>query len=192
MAAAAERKMVAAVAVLLVLAAALPLQAAGAYADCYDYCFKDCISKDKSMRDYCSYACDKTCSPDASASAAVTRRRPAAIAGGLGFACQVDCVRKSCSGVREDCKDMEECYGQCYDGCETKAAGMPRPLRAGTGASWPAALPDHPFHEKHQGAVGPAALPDHPEHEKQDDAVQPTGEPDPDHVSHQASGNVLP
>ncbi|CAO2179376.1 unnamed protein product [Urochloa humidicola] len=178
---------VAAVAVLVAAAEALPLQAAGAYADCYDYCFKDCISKDKSMRDYCSYACDKTCSPDA----AVTRRRPAAGAG-LAFACQVDCVRKSCHGGSADGKDMEECYGQCYDGCEIKAAGMPRPLRAGAGAFWPAALPDHPFHEKHQGAVGPAALPDHPEHEKQDDAVQPTGEPDPDDVSHQASGNVLP
>ncbi|CAO2165399.1 unnamed protein product [Urochloa humidicola] len=181
--------MIAAVAVLVAAAAALPLQAAGAYADCYDYCFKDCISKDKSMRDYCSYACDKTCSPDAAA-VVTTRRLPAASAG-LAFACQVDCVRKSCSGVRADGKDMEDCYGQCYDGCETKA-GMPRPLRAGAGAFRPAALPDHPFHGKHQDAVGPTALPDHPEHGKQDDgAVQPTAEPDPDHVSHQASGNVV-
>ncbi|CAL4962872.1 unnamed protein product [Urochloa decumbens] len=157
------RLAIAAVALVLVAAAALPMLAAGAYADCYDYCFKDCISKDKSMRDYCSYACDKTCAPDAAAEP----RRPAAGA----FACQVDCVRTSCHGVRADGKDMEECYGQCYDGCETKA-GIPRPLRA--------------------GAVRPAALPDHPFHEKQDNAVQPTGEPDPDDVSHQAWGNALP
>ncbi|CAO2208562.1 unnamed protein product [Urochloa humidicola] len=175
---------VAAVAVLAVVAAALPLLAADAYADCYDYCFKDCISKDKSMRDYCSYACDKTCAPDDAA------RRPAAAAG-LAFACQVDCARTSCLGVRPESKDMEECYGQCYDGCESKVAGMPRPLRAGAGAVRPAALPDHPFHEK-QDAVGLAALPEHPFHEKQDDAVQPTGGPDPDDVSRQAWGKVLP
>ena len=79
-------------------AAALPLLAAGACADCYDFCFKDCISKDKSMRDYCSYACDKTCAPDGRAP-----RRPAeaaAAAGGLAIACQIDCVRGSCHGAR--------------------------------------------------------------------------------------------
>nr|ACG36944.1 hypothetical protein [Zea mays] len=46
-----------AVAAMVAVAAALPLLACGGYAECYDYCFKDCISKDKSMRDYCSYAC---------------------------------------------------------------------------------------------------------------------------------------
>ena len=86
---------VAAAAVAAVLAAAaLPLLAAGAYADCYDFCFKDCISKDKSMRDYCSYACDKTCAPDG--------RRPAQAeaAGGLATACHIGCVRGSCHGAR--------------------------------------------------------------------------------------------
>ena len=90
---------VAAAAVAAVLAAAaLPPLAAGAYADCYDFCFKDCISKDKSMRDYCSYACDKTCAPDGRAP-----RRPAeaaAAGGGLAIACQIDCVRGSCHGAR--------------------------------------------------------------------------------------------
>lgn len=90
---AAARLAVAAAAVLAV-AAVLPLLAAGAYADCYDFCFKDCISKDKSMRDYCSYACDKTCAPDAA-----LHRRPVAV-GGLAIACQTNCVRVSCHGVR--------------------------------------------------------------------------------------------
>jgi len=63
------------------------------------------------------------------------------------------------------------CYGQCYDRCNT--GGLPRPLRAGAGVVRPAALPGSPFHEKQDG-VGPAAL------------------PDPDDVSHQAWGAVLP
>lgn len=76
-----------AVAAMVAVAAALPLLACGGYAECYDYCFKDCISKDKSMRDYCSYACDKTCAPDAAP------RRPVA---GLPINCQLACVRDSC------------------------------------------------------------------------------------------------
>ncbi|RLN23814.1 uncharacterized protein C2845_PM07G14260 [Panicum miliaceum] len=172
---------VAAAAVAAVLAAAaLPLLAAGAYADCYDFCFKDCISKDKSMRDYCSYACDKTCAPDGRA-----LRRPASAAA----ECQIDCVRGSCHGARAGGKDMVACYGQCYDRCKT-GPGLPRPLRAGAGVVRPAALPGSPFHEK-QDAVGPAALPGSPFHEKQD-AVGPAALPDPDDVSHQAWGTVLP
>lgn len=76
------------VAVVAAAAAALPRLADGAYQDCYNYCFNDCVSKDKSMRDYCSYACDKTCAPDAA-----LRRRPVA---GLPINCQLACVRESC------------------------------------------------------------------------------------------------
>jgi hypothetical protein len=86
MAAAGGRAVAVAAMVAVVAAAALPLLACGGYAECYDYCFKDCISKDKSMRDYCSYACDKTCAPDA------RRRRPAVIP----MNCQLACVRESC------------------------------------------------------------------------------------------------
>nr|ACG34434.1 hypothetical protein [Zea mays] len=46
-------------------AAVLLLLAGGAHADCYDDCFKDCMARFKSMRDYCSYACEKVCDPDA-------------------------------------------------------------------------------------------------------------------------------
>jgi len=79
-------------AAMVAAAAALPLLADGAYADCYNYCFNDCISKDKSMRDYCGYACDKTCAPDAAL------WRPIA---GLPINCQVACVRESCHRRRE-------------------------------------------------------------------------------------------
>ncbi|KAJ1284142.1 hypothetical protein BS78_03G181900 [Paspalum vaginatum] len=149
-------------------AAALSLLVVGggaSYADCYDYCFKDCMSKDKNMRDYCSYACDKTCSPDA-----------AALAGVVPVDCQFACVEESCRRLPQDGEDMEACYGQCYNGCKTtKAGGLPRPLRAGTGAVQPAAaLPeDHPFHEKQ-------------------DAAEAAAERDPDGVGHPASGPVLP
>lgn len=91
MAAAGGRAVAVAAMVAVVAAAALPLLACGGYAECYDYCFKDCISKDKSMRDYCSYACDKTCAPDAAP------RRPVA---GLPINCQLACVRDSCSRRR--------------------------------------------------------------------------------------------
>ena len=101
------------------------------------------------------------------------------------------------------------CYGQCYDRCKT--GGLPRPLRAGAGSGVrPAALPGSPFHEKQDGVVTAAALPGGPFHEKQDgvvpadalpgspfhekqqDAVGPVALPDPDDVSHQAWGTVLP
>ncbi|OEL35237.1 hypothetical protein BAE44_0003746 [Dichanthelium oligosanthes] len=186
-------------AVAVVVAAALPMLAAGAYADCFDYCFKDCIAKDRSMRDYCNYACDKTCAPDDA-----LKRRPVAAAGGLAMACQVDCVRKSCHGVRADGEDMVACYGQCYDGCPI-GPGLPRPLRAGKGVVRAAALPDHPFHEKQDG-VGSAALPGSPYHEKQDadwstalpgspyqekqDGVRPAALPD--HPFHEKQDAVWP
>jgi len=79
-------------AAMVAAAAALPLLADGAYADCYNYCFNDCISKDKSMRDYCSYACDKTCAPDGAL------WRPIA---GLPINSQLACVRDSCHRRRE-------------------------------------------------------------------------------------------
>ncbi|KAF8670907.1 hypothetical protein HU200_050174 [Digitaria exilis] len=168
-----------AVAVVVVAAAALPMLAAGGYTECYDFCFKDCISKDKSMRDYCSYACDKTCAPDAP----IRRRTEPAME------CQIGCVRKSChGGIRADGKDMEACYGQCYNSCETGTVlPLPRPLRAGSGPVRPAALPDHPFHKK-QDAFRPAALPDHPFHEKQD--VWPAALPD--HPFHEKHDAVVP
>lgn len=56
-------------------AAVLLLLAGGAHADCYDDCFKDCMARFKSMRDYCSYACEKVCDPDA------TLQRPLAVVG---------------------------------------------------------------------------------------------------------------
>lgn len=88
---AAGRAVVAVAACMVAVAAALPLLADGAYADCYNYCFNDCISKDKSMRDYCSYACDKTCAPDGAA-----LWRPTIAAG-----CQFACARDSCHRRRE-------------------------------------------------------------------------------------------
>ncbi|KQK08556.1 uncharacterized protein LOC100824590 [Brachypodium distachyon] len=173
---------VAAVAPLLVLAGV-------ARADCFAYCFKNCIANDKSMTDYCNYACDKTCEGDA---------RPLALGADMG--CQLSCAKTSCSRLGPDCKAVEACFGQCYDGCRTTKT-LPRPLRAGAGPIFPSSEPDpdddapekkhrHPFHEK-QDAVQPASEPDPDDghrpasglnryfHEKQD-AVQPASEPDPD------------
>ncbi|CAO2190885.1 unnamed protein product [Urochloa humidicola] len=176
---------IAAAAVAVAMVAALPLLAAAGVApsvdDCFTICFKRCIANDKSMTDYCNYACGMTCGGGGSDGA--LHRRPAALAGVLHMMnCQLACVRESCRPLPADGNDMETCYGQCYDGCNTKT-GLPRLLR-------PAALPDHPFH-KMQDAVQPtsepdplprllrpAALPDHPFHKMQD-AVQPTSEPDP-------------
>jgi hypothetical protein len=70
------------------------------------------------------------------------------------------------------------CYGDCFNGCKTKA--VPRPLRAGQPFHdkqddvQPASVPDeHRFHD-----VRPATVPDDlPFHEKQD-AVQPAAVPD--------------
>ncbi|TKW15164.1 hypothetical protein SEVIR_5G218700v4 [Setaria viridis] len=151
----------AAVAVAVAAAAALPLLAAGAASDdCFENCFKHCVGNDKSMTDYCNYACGMTCGgPDNGALRTIN--------------CQLACVRDSCRRLRADGnKGMEACYGQCYDGCETKA-GLPRPLRAGVGAVGAAVLPYHHFHEMQ-------------------DAVQPTSEPDPDDASRRARGPFLP
>ncbi|KAG0536548.1 hypothetical protein BDA96_03G073700 [Sorghum bicolor] len=57
----------------------LLLLAGGAYADCYNDCFNDCMSR-MNQRDYCSYACDKVCSPDAAAAAAAATLPPASLA----------------------------------------------------------------------------------------------------------------
>ncbi|CAO2203898.1 unnamed protein product [Urochloa humidicola] len=162
------------------VAAALPLLAAAGVAvapsvdDCFTICFKHCIANDKSMTDYCNYACGMTCG---GSGGAPPHRRPR-LAGGISTNCQLACVRESCRcrPLRADGKDdMEACYGHCYEGCNTKA-GMPRPLRAG--AVRPAALPDHPFHEMQ-------------EHDAVQ--VQPTSEPDPDDdVSRRARGPLLP
>ncbi|CAL4948958.1 unnamed protein product [Urochloa decumbens] len=166
----------AAVAVAMAVAAALPLLAAAGVApsvdDCFTICFKHCIANDKSMTDYCNYACGMTCG---GSDGAPNRQASSALASGLHMNCQLACIRESCRPLRADGKDMETCYGQCYDGCNTKA-GVPRALRAGAGAVRPAALPDHPFHKM-----------------QDQDAVQPTSsEPDPDDVSRQARGPLLP
>ena len=72
-----------------VMAAVAPLLLAGvARADCFNYCFKNCIANDKSMTDYCNYACDKTCDPGAP-------RRP--LAAGSDMGCQLSCARASCN-----------------------------------------------------------------------------------------------
>ncbi|XP_044346211.1 uncharacterized protein [Triticum aestivum] len=111
-------------AVLVVVVA--PLLLAGvADADCFDYCFKDCIAKDKNMIDYCNYACDKTCYTGAP-------QRPLAAAAAPGdMGCQLSCARTSCHRLDPDREAAEACFGQCYDGCKTKT--LPRPLRAGAG-----------------------------------------------------------
>ncbi|KAF8670908.1 hypothetical protein HU200_050175 [Digitaria exilis] len=142
------------------------LLAGGAYVDCFETCFKNCISNDKSMADYCNYACSLTCGGGGGGSPNDAIRRP--------IDCQFACVRDSCRPLRADGKDMEACYGQCYDGCKTKAS-LPRPLGVGATGDvvWPAALPDHPFH-------------------KTPEAVKPTSEPDPDDFSRRASGPLLP
>lgn len=162
------------------------LLAGGADADCFDYCYKNCIANDRSMADYCNYACDKTCEPG-------VPLRPLVAAGGGGMGCQLSCARTSCNRLRADGKAVEACFGQCYDGCKTKT--LPRPLRAGAGVAtalgpvseFPASEPDtddavrrpsgpdHPFHEK-QEAVQPASEPD------KDDALRPASEPKDDSV----------
>ena len=99
---------------------------------------------------------------------------------------------------------METCFGSCYDGCTAKP--LPRPLRAGAGASvstasgpiFSSSEPDrddaatekHPFHEKQDGAgatVSPASGP-----------IFPSSEPDRDdaatekHPSHEKQDGVRP
>ncbi|XP_062202049.1 uncharacterized protein LOC133904580 [Phragmites australis] len=176
------------VAAAAVAAVALALLAGGADADCFDYCFKNCVANDKSMAEYCTYACDKTCAPDA------LLQRPLATVGGLPIQCQLACVRASCHRLRAGGKDMEACYGQCYDSCKTKA--LPRPLRAGAGPDkdstvQPASVPDHPFNME-QGAVQPASVPDHPFNMEQD-AVQPASTASvPDHPFRKKQGSVRP
>ncbi|TVU34367.1 hypothetical protein EJB05_16199 [Eragrostis curvula] len=164
---------------------AVALLAGGADADCFDYCFKNCIANDKSMADYCNYACGKTCEPG-------QRALPdaAGVQGLLPIRCQIDCVRRNCHGFRIDRQVTVDCYHSCFDGCETKT--VPRPLRAGAAvdaadsgpvsettrgdavgpasepdpyrydAARPASVPDHPFHEEKQDAVQPVSVPDHP------------------------------
>jgi hypothetical protein len=78
--------------VVVMVAALAPLLLAGvARADCFDYCFKNCIANDKTMTDYCNYACDKTCAPGA------PQRPLAAAAAGNDIGCQLSCARNSCN-----------------------------------------------------------------------------------------------
>ena len=81
----------AAAAAVALAAAALPVLADK---DCFENCFKNCVGNDKSMTDYCNYACGMTCGPNDRA-----LRRPlaggAAIAG-LPISCQLACVWESC------------------------------------------------------------------------------------------------
>lgn len=69
------------------------LLAGGTDADCFDYCYKNCIANDRSMADYCNYACDKTCEPG-------VPLRPLVAAGGGGMGCQLSCARTSCNRLR--------------------------------------------------------------------------------------------
>uniref|UniRef100_A0A0E0EDR4 Acidic protein n=1 Tax=Oryza meridionalis TaxID=40149 RepID=A0A0E0EDR4_9ORYZ len=110
---------------------ALIFLAGGADADCYDYCFKDCMARENNMVDYCSYACDKTCQPDKPTLYSSSSTRPLAAAGDME--CQLSCALGSCHRLLPEGKGaVEACFGQCYDGCKTTAAAMlPRPLRAG-------------------------------------------------------------
>ena len=83
---------VAAAAVALAAAAALPVLADDK--ECFENCFKHCVGNDKSMTDYCNYACGMTCGPNDHA-----LRRPlagAAAIAGLPINCQLACVRESC------------------------------------------------------------------------------------------------
>ncbi|GJN18520.1 hypothetical protein PR202_gb05690 [Eleusine coracana subsp. coracana] len=134
------------VAVLAAAAVAL-LLAGGAAADCFDYCFKNCVANDKSMTDYCNYACGKTCDPG------VLRRhnqqRP--LAAGIPIRCQIDCVKRSCTGgFRKDRRGVVACYRGCFDGCKTKTVPRP-PLR-------PTSEPDPDRYD----VASPASVPDHP------------------------------
>ena len=105
----------------------LLLLAGGAYADCYNDCFNDCMSR-LNQRDYCSYACDKVCSPDAAAAAA-TLPRPRPLAAVVGPAASLADHRHP-SDTKQDAD------------AAVRPAALPEP--------------DHPFHETH-GAVEPDA-----------------------------------
>ncbi|BAB92311.1 unknown protein [Oryza sativa Japonica Group] len=108
---------------------ALTFLAGGADADCYDFCFKDCMARENNMVDYCSYACDKTCQPDKPT--LYSSSSSSRLAGDME--CQLSCALGSCHRLLPDGKGaVEACFGQCYDGCKTTAAArLPRPLRAG-------------------------------------------------------------
>uniref|UniRef100_A0A0E0JKP3 Acidic protein n=1 Tax=Oryza punctata TaxID=4537 RepID=A0A0E0JKP3_ORYPU len=149
------------VVVALGAVAVVALLAGGADADCYDYCFKDCMARENNMVDYCSYACDKTCQPDDKPMVSSSRPLAAAAGGRLvgDMECQLSCALDSCHRLLPDGQSaVEACLGQCYDGCKTSAAMLPRPLRAGGAGvhavAWPAKSPE----------VGVLAPPDDPDH----------------------------
>ncbi|KAJ1284141.1 hypothetical protein BS78_03G181800 [Paspalum vaginatum] len=76
---------------LAVVVAAAVLAVAGASDDdCFANCFKNCVGGDKSMADYCNYACGMTCIPDDDAlqlgTAALPRPLRTAAGGGGGAA----------------------------------------------------------------------------------------------------------
>ena len=79
----------AAAAAVALAAAALPVLADK---DCFENCFKNCVGNDKSMTDYCNYACGMTCGPDG----ALRRPTAGAALAGLPINCQLACVRESC------------------------------------------------------------------------------------------------
>jgi hypothetical protein len=78
--------MVAAVAPVLLLLAGV------ARADCFDYCFNNCIANDKSMKDYCNFICAQTCDPPQPQPSAA-----AAVAAGSDMGCQLSCARNACN-----------------------------------------------------------------------------------------------
>lgn len=71
---------------------ALTFLAGGADADCYDFCFKDCMARENNMVDYCSYACDKTCQPDKPT--LYSSSSSSRLAGDME--CQLSCALGSC------------------------------------------------------------------------------------------------
>ena len=135
-------------AVVVMVAALAPLLLAGVVrADCFAYCFKDCISKDKSMTDYCNYACDKTCDPGAP-------QRPLATGSDIG--CQLSCARASCDRLVPGIQTIEHnsCAPTAWELNSISNVQIARPWRPASGRATTAARPS-----PCRGLSAPAAAP---------------------------------